>query len=55
VVINISILEEVSSVGACYLLCYADIALSVLNEIQCGTGIEWGDLIDQHTSAVHSL
>jgi len=29
--------------------------ISLVNEIQCGTGTEWRDLIGQHTPAVHRL
>jgi len=29
--------------------------ISLVNEVQCGTGTEWRDLIGQHTPAVHSL
>jgi len=51
-------LERVSSVGACYLLAryrYRGMPkISLVNEVQCGTGTEWRDLIGQHTPAVHS-
>ena len=29
--------------------------ISLVNEVQCGTGTEWRDLIGQHTHVVHSL
>jgi len=33
----------------------APMKISLVNEVQCGTGTEWRDLIGQHTPAVHSL
>jgi len=48
------------SVGACHLArcrCRdvgAPKKISLVNEVQCGTGTEWRDLIGQHTPAAHS-
>jgi len=64
VVIKISIiLEEVSSLlepviysAMCgYRAVGAPMKISCVNEVQCGTGTEWSDLIGQHTPAVHRL
>jgi len=54
VVTKINILERVSSVAPCYLLArcrYRGVGapkISLVNEVQCGTGTEWRDLIGQH-------
>ena len=52
-VTNISIPKRVSSVGACCLLAKCRCRgvgapkISLVNEVQCGTGTEWRDLIGQ--------
>jgi len=59
-VIKISILEEVSSLLEPVICCttarcrYCGIGalkISLVNEVQCGTGTEWRDLIGQQLSA----
>jgi len=64
VVIKISILEEVSSLlepvicsttARCRYRGIGALKISLVNEVECGTGTEWRDLIGQHTPAVHSL
>jgi len=63
VVMKISMLEEVSSLLEPVVHSAAGHRSrgvsaprsSLVNEVQCGTGTEWRDLIGQHTPAVHSL
>jgi len=61
VVIKISILEEVSSLlepviysTKCGCRGVGALEISLVNEVQCGTGAEWSDLIGQHTPAAQS-
>jgi len=63
VVIKIGILEEVNSLlepviystMSGHRAVGAPMKISCVNEVQCGTGTEWRDLIGQHTPVVHSL
>jgi len=63
--IKISTLEEVSSLlepvicstttTRCGYRAVGAPKISLVNEVQCGTGTEWRDLLGQHTPVVHSL